>query len=323
MRNFEIEMKKVSIIIPVYNRADVVVRTLESVVSQSYRPIELLLVDNGSTDDTRVVLEQFKIDHSSDDFTVLVLDEPCRTAGAARNTGFDRSTGEWVMFFDSDDIMRPRLVERHMQLVEQNDGLLDITVVRRRFVDARGGSREGKIYKSDHLANHLLHSTLSTQAYCVRREFFASCGGWNAELPAWNDFELGLRLLLAGPRMAWHDGRPLVDVMSSGEGSITGTGFLAKAGQWEKSLEAMAEDVKSSELSSSTRTRLLNLLAYRLLVLGAHYEREGDTPLARDRVKQAMTRLSKKWLYRKTMPWLFRRVVEGKGAGAIARIIIR
>lgn len=323
MCNFEIAMKEVSIIIPVYNREKVVLRTLESVVAQSYRPLQVVLVDNASSDGTRVVLEQFRIDNDAPDFQVTVLEEAHPTAGAARNTGFAHATGSWVMFFDSDDVMKPRLVERYMGIVEQEPGELDMVFTRRRMVGEHGEETLCKLYKSDHIANHLLHSSLATQAYCVRREFFAQSDGWDIDLPAWNDYELGLRLLLLEPRMAWHDGRPLVDVMSSGEASITGRGFLAKANQWEHVMHVMAEVVKEAALDKKERRRYLDLLAYRMLVLAAHYQREGDAELAKKRCREAMTRLNRKWSYRKTMPWLFRRLVKGKGAGAIARLVIR
>ena len=75
---------EVSIIIPVYNRAHIVGATLDSVVAQTHRPLQVVLVDNYSTDDTLQVLETFKKEHPSLD--VVVTREEHRTAGAAATT---------------------------------------------------------------------------------------------------------------------------------------------------------------------------------------------------------------------------------------------
>ena len=99
---------EVTIIIPVYNRADVVQATLDSVVAQTHRPLQLVLVDNCSTDNTLQVLETFRKEHPS--LNVVITQEQHHTAGAARNRGFEQATGEWVLFFDSDDQMEPGLV---------------------------------------------------------------------------------------------------------------------------------------------------------------------------------------------------------------------
>ena len=103
-------MMEVTIIIPVYNRAAVVPATLESVVAQTHRPLQVVLVDNYSTDNTLQVLETFKKEHPGEGFNVEIVREDHHTAGAARNRGFEKATGEWVLFFDSDDLMKPGLV---------------------------------------------------------------------------------------------------------------------------------------------------------------------------------------------------------------------
>ena len=112
-------MIEVSIVIPVYNRAAVVPVTLQSILAQTYRPLQVVLVDNYSTDNTLNVLQQFKEDHEREDLKVVVTREEHRTAGAARNHGFEHATGEWVMFFDSDDIMEQDLVSSYVSLIEK------------------------------------------------------------------------------------------------------------------------------------------------------------------------------------------------------------
>ena len=180
-----------SIIVPVWNRAGIAGRTLASIAAQTYRPLQLVLVDNDSTDGTLDVLRAFKRVHERDDFEILV-------------------TGGHVLYFDSDDTMAPTLVERYHETFA-SPGRPDIVVVARRFVDADGHIEPHPLHKGgDQLARHLLHSTLATQAFAVSRPWLDCCGTWDEELPAWNDLEIGSRLELHSPRLAWSD-KTLVD----------------------------------------------------------------------------------------------------------------
>ena len=123
-------MKKVSIIIPVYNRASIVPRTLKTVLEQTHRPLQVVLVDNNSTDDSLVVLNQFKIDNNAPDFEVVVTQERQQTASAARNRGMKLATGDYLMFFDSDDLMDRRLVQKYVDAFESAPQRADIIITR-------------------------------------------------------------------------------------------------------------------------------------------------------------------------------------------------
>src|SRR5687767_6466592 len=87
----------VSVILPVYNRAGWVARAVESVFSQTYRHVELLVIDDGSTDNTREVLENFGP-------RLTILKQSHAGAEAARNLGLKEARGEFVAFIDSDDV---------------------------------------------------------------------------------------------------------------------------------------------------------------------------------------------------------------------------
>ena len=151
----------VSVIVPVYNRAHIVGRTLQSVLEQTYRPLQLVLVDNCSDDDSLRVIEQFRDDHQTPDFQVEVLQEERHTAGAARNRGFSAATGSWVLFFDSDDVMRPQLVQQYMEIAHSSHNP-HIVATKASLVAPDGNSRVLPFHKGDELANHLLHAMLST-----------------------------------------------------------------------------------------------------------------------------------------------------------------
>ena len=95
-------MPTVSVVIPAYNRADVLPRTIESVLSQNYEDFEVIVVDDASTDDTEAVVSSY-----DDDRLRYLHHDENRGANAARNTGVRAATGTYVSFLDSDDEFRP------------------------------------------------------------------------------------------------------------------------------------------------------------------------------------------------------------------------
>ena len=324
---------EISIIIPVYNRAAVVGATLDSVFAQSHRPLQVVLVDNDSTDDTRQVLDAFKHSHQSGDFNIVVTSESLHTAGAARNRGFEQATGEWILFFDSDDQMEKDLVASYVKLIEKARGrgkALDMISARSTLVFPDGSQRQAPFHRGDLFANHILHGQLATQRYAVRREFFASTDGWNINLPRWNDWEVGLRLLLARPHVTYMGGRSRVIINHNGADSITGTEFHSRNGEWEHVIDIMKNEVICSQLKPQHRRRFERLLEYRRMVLAAQYEREGHPELAKPLCQQAYKALAESYGHNRRWRWLvapvtqrlFARIAAGKrGSARIARLL--
>lgn len=319
-------MRNISIVIPVFNRAKVVQRTLDSVLAQQYRPLQVVLVDNCSTDDTLAVLEAFAAQHGAPDFEVKVVQEPVHTAGAARNRGAQEASGEWIMFFDSDDEMDSKLVDSYVKCIDDNDGDVDIVSTGAVIKFTDGTQRSLPFFTRDILAVQVLHSQLATQRYIVRKQCFEACGKWNATLPAWNDWELGMRLLLTNPRITYLE-REYVTVNHSGEQSITGNNFKSKAGVWENVIDNVEQQVNASALHHKQRYQLL--LQYKRLVLAAQYHREGEASLARNLYESSLNAMASSYnngLYWKlvvspVVKWLYRRIVAGKRGSA--RIAIK
>ena len=104
----------VSVIVPAYNYGHVIGQTLEAVLAQTYRRLECIVIDDGSADDTREVVERYA---AADARVRYVLQ---RNAGvsAARNNGLAQSRGDYVQFLDADDLLEPRKVELHVEYLE-------------------------------------------------------------------------------------------------------------------------------------------------------------------------------------------------------------
>ena len=114
------EIGLVSVVMPTYNRASRVVRALESIRAQSYRPIEVIVVDDGSTDETADLVGSWARLHERDGFNVRLLTQANNGAPSARNVGLVASRGEFIQYMDSDDIMAEGKVSTHVSALASN-----------------------------------------------------------------------------------------------------------------------------------------------------------------------------------------------------------
>lgn len=257
-----------TVVIPAWNRRSTLQRTLDSVAAQTLRPLQVVLVDNASTDTTHTIMEQWREAVNAPDFKVSVVDEPRRGASDARNRGLACVDTPYVMFFDSDDEMLPTHCAEMLQAALDNPEA-DITgrPVTLSLLD--GSVRQGRFTTSHPMFNHLFHGILSTQRYIARTDFIRRAGAWNIKSLSWDDWELGVRLLLAKPTIATAEGRPTVIVHSQPQ-SITGTCFSHSPAKWEDTLSIIRDNI-----ISAGRSDLLPWVDSRYMILAAKYHREG------------------------------------------------
>ncbi|WP_146134585.1 glycosyltransferase family 2 protein [Aphanothece minutissima] len=109
----------VSTIIPVHNRAGLLRAAVASVLEQDHRPIEIVIVDDGSSDDTGAVADGLAADHPQ---TIRVIHQPNRGPGAARQRGLDQSRGEFVQYLDSDDLLLPGKFSAQVDALRRSPG---------------------------------------------------------------------------------------------------------------------------------------------------------------------------------------------------------
>lgn len=218
----------ITIVIPVYNRGDIVSATLSSIAAQTYRPFDVILIDNNSTDNTLHTLDAWKQSMTSSQAGkgIRITVTGCTRAGAsaARNTGLSLVTTPWVMFFDSDDIMGPDHVAITVKDIENNPDA-DIIGWNIKILDKKGNKSRISRFHTDNVSwRNLFNGMLSTLHYCTRTCMMRQAGGWNEEVHYWIDIELGARLLSLSPHIIKSDtdDNNRVIVMRS-DNSITGT----------------------------------------------------------------------------------------------------
>ena len=108
---------KVSVIIPIYNRADLLPRAMSSVLNQTFQDFELIIVDDGSTDNTKQVVEEFQ---KKDKRIKYIWQENSGGPAKPRNIGIKDSQGEYIAFLDSDDDWLPEKLEKQLEIFEKN-----------------------------------------------------------------------------------------------------------------------------------------------------------------------------------------------------------
>lgn len=204
--------KKLSIVIPVYNRGEIVGRTLRSVEAQTYRPLKVILVDNASTDSTSSVLAAWRDQTASHDFEVTIVAETAPGAAAARNRGLELVDTPWVMFFDSDDTMRPAHCRRAMEAAGKGDADIVGWSVN---IHLPGRTVTGRPVGSRPMFDCIFHGSMATQRWCARTALVRDAGAWNPRAFLWNDIELGVRMLARSASIRNLGGQPTVDVMYS------------------------------------------------------------------------------------------------------------
>lgn len=267
----------VSIILTVHNRANRVADALRSLLAQTYRPLEIVVVDNASTDASRSVcedlLQQWQAAHRDPALSVLLLDEARKGASTARNCGLRAARGEWVAFFDDDDTMSPTFVAEMLHVASAAPACRWVlTRTRMVFSDGREKVRDGR--PSPTPADHLLGSLVSTQSFVAKRDFLLHLGGWNEALPCWNDYELGVRLLLADPHPAWCKG--VFHRIYQHADSITGEAVAQKLPKMAQTFNSIAQTLQTHQAPLSAHVAL----AYRCAIVSGQLHRSATPALA-------------------------------------------
>ena len=213
-------MPTVSVVIPTYDRADVLPRAMDSALGQTVADLELVVVDDGSTDDTEAVVADY-----DDDRVRYVAHERNRGANVARNTGVEAADGEYVAFLDSDDEWKPTKLERQLDRLDGEDDWVAaycgferaatdptaraesaVAGLLARADDDDRPTEGGEELAGEILAGHLHPGAGSTLV--VETAVARSIGGFDESLDRFQDPDIVLRILREGP--VAHVDAPLV-----------------------------------------------------------------------------------------------------------------
>jgi glycosyltransferase involved in cell wall biosynthesis len=173
---------KISVVIPTYNHAQWLPECIESVLNQSLKPHEIIVVDDGSKDNTREVVSRYPVKY--------VYQENAGIS-AARNRGIGESTGDWIALLDADDYWLPGKLEKQVAAIrDENFCYCGFTKL---WNDGRTGA--GEFFDSGTAKSVLRHhSCIVPAAVLVKRDAIMKVGGFNEKMSAAEDWEAWLKL---------------------------------------------------------------------------------------------------------------------------------
>lgn len=180
---------KVSVIMPTYNRAEIIADSIESVLNQDYKNIELIIVDDGSTDATRSVVESFN------DERVRYVYQDNLGAAAARNIGLTASTGDIIAYLDSDNLWNPRYLSVVVKTFATSPGR---SAMYMDFIDYHVRA-DGTIKLRSYRRPEFDHESLlqgpyiDLNTFAHRRELYKAFGGFDESLRRRQDYDLVLK----------------------------------------------------------------------------------------------------------------------------------
>ena len=185
---------KISIIIPTYNRANLITRSINSVLNQTYNNIEVLVIDDGSTDNTKNEINKIK-----DSRIRYIKLRKRRRANFARNIGIKKSFGEYITFQDSDDIYHKDKLEKQLNNLIINKSDLDFCKILTHFYSGIKFTiptkKQEKRILNNKIFNELSYGNfISTQSILVKKKYIQKYL-FDTQLPRLQDYDLVLRMV--------------------------------------------------------------------------------------------------------------------------------
>ena len=195
-----------TVVVTTFNRAHFVTKALDSVWGQSYRPIELIVVVDGSTDSTKEILERWKAEHGGDSqFTTRIVAQENSGACVARNRGLIESRGEFIQLLDDDDLLGPEKLERQVEyLVAHPECDMTYSATFTIGDASRAPNRSNQRVDRQTALRYLVRSHFFNNISPVfRRRTCHRAGPWHEQMATCEDYEYYARMLCLGTNFAY------------------------------------------------------------------------------------------------------------------------
>ncbi len=249
----------VSIIIPTFNRARIIQRTLDSIISQTYKNWECFVVDDGSTDDTKEVIDSYIKQDKRFKYLIRPQDRS-KGANACRNYGFEVSKGELINWFDSDDIMHENKIEEQVNLLNESSSNYVICQSKRVLLNKNNEEYlwNKKIFSENILEDYIcFKASWGIGSVLYKRSFLEKLNlKFDEELQQSQEYDFHIRLLSKSSIYAF-DEAPLITVFNHEDSiSYSKTNLYAKA---KSSLKLKIKLLKNANLNLSREVKVFLL----------------------------------------------------------------
>ena len=180
---------KISVIIPTFNRSKTIFRAIDSILKQTYKPYEIIVVDDGSTDGTKnLVINKYP--------SIKYFYQSNNGVSKARNKGLHESKGEWIAFLDSDDEWLPKKLQEQKKNLEQNPTTF---ISHTNEIWIRNGVRVNQMKKHQKFGGYIFDKCLefcrmSPSSIMIHRKVFEDVGNFDEDLLVCEDYDLWIRV---------------------------------------------------------------------------------------------------------------------------------
>jgi len=181
----------ISVVIPTYNQAEYLRPCLESVLEQTYPFFEVIIINDGSTDETQAILEGFR-SHSN----IRFFQQSNQGLSAARNSGLERAKGDYIALLDSDDLMLPERLETQLEFLQSNEAI-DIVYTAVTLIDEKGNllstMRRESIPTENFLAEEFFRNQVPSPSTIMAKQGVFESYPFDSDLRAGEDLEWIIR----------------------------------------------------------------------------------------------------------------------------------
>ena len=252
----------ISVIIPTFNRAGFLSRSILSVVQQTLSPAELIIVDDGSTDNTEQVVHDIS---SNSPVSIVYQYQQNSGAAAARNTGIRSSRHEYIAFLDSDDWWLPGKLEQQYQAMDSQPHYL---ISHTREIWYRNGKRVNQKKKHDPLHGDIFEASLrmcmvGMSTVMAKRTCFSTFGFFDEQLACCEDYDLWLRMSCQIPFL-----RIDAPLLCKDGGRNDQLSFIHRMGMDTFRIQSLCNLLESSRLSVEQRLHAITELQRKCTIYG-------------------------------------------------------
>ena len=187
----------VSVIIPTYNRELLIKESIQSVFNQTYRPIECLIIDDGSTDNTVKIVKDFIDQNTDDTFEIKLIKQDNFGAPSARNNGIKNASGEFIQFLDSDDLLYPNKIKDQVSVFQKQAKIDGV------YGNWHHGTKESHVLIKgekweDTISQFYGGKVIANFSMLLKRKIVDKIGPWDTNLRRNQEIDYFLRGALAG-----------------------------------------------------------------------------------------------------------------------------
>lgn len=295
----------ISVIVPVYNVAAYLSRCVDSILAQSYENLQIILIDDGSTDDSGRICEEY----AKKDGRIQVIHKKNGGLSSARNAGLDVSNGQYIGFVDSDDWIEPEMYAEMLALMEQNDAQL--VCAGRYDVDGETGEKTvglcpagEEIISGEAMAGRIFRWDQCDSAACdklYRRELFDGIRYPVGKVC--EDIPVTYRMALKARRVVLCD-RPFYNYFHRSGSISKGAGISEKTFHYSQHTAVILEDIRQNHPNIAPQAEFLRVHSLYHLLLRLDHASPDIRKAYRKEYGDARRELAKHWKFILSCSWL-------------------